>query len=87
MDDNRIKLISFLKELTISLESDNIHPKQIKSINEFYNIHSFLKETIKNNLDTVSDNMKLEDEVKDFAKFLTTLWFLYCSITPGFLKM
>ena len=80
MDDNKKELIVFLKELTTSLETDNIHPKQLKSLEEFHKMHSFLKESIKLKLDTVTDDMKFEDEAKDFAKFLILAWFMYCTL-------
>jgi hypothetical protein len=78
MNEDKNKLITFLKELTTSLEEDNIHPKKLQSLNEFYKMHSFLAETINSNLDNVTDNVCFQDEAKDFIKLLILAWFLYC---------
>ena len=80
MEDNKKELIVFLKELTTSLETNNIHPKQLKSLEEFHKMHSFLKESIVCKVDNVADDMKFEDEAKDFVKFLILAWFMYCII-------
>jgi len=78
MDEDKNKLITFLKELTTSLETNSIHPKKLESLNEFYKMHSFLTETINSNLDNATDNVFFQDEAKDFIKFLILAWFLYC---------
>jgi DNA polymerase II large subunit len=78
MDEDKNKLITFLKELTTSLETNAIHPKKLQSLNEFYKMHSFLSETINNNVDNVTDIVCFQDEAKDFIKLLILAWFLYC---------
>ena len=78
MDNTKNELIIFLKDLTVSLETDNIHPKKLKSLEEFYKIHSFLTSTINNNLDALVETTKFEDEARDFIKFLILAWFMYC---------
>ena len=78
-DPNKI-LILFLKDIILSLETNSIHKKQLIRLNEFRKIYSFLTETININLDMVEENVKFEDDAKEFAKFVTTAWFMYCAM-------
>ena len=78
MDTHKNELIIFLKDLTLSLETNNIHPKRLKSLEEFYKIHTFLTSTINNNLYALVETTKFEDEARDFIKFLILAWFMYC---------
>ena len=43
-----------------------------------YKIHTFLTSKINNNLDTLVESTKFEDEARDFIKFLILAWFMYC---------
>ena len=77
-DENKLELISFLKDLTDSLENNELHHKQLESLQEFHIIHKFLKETIKSNVDDVTEDVVFKDEAKDFFKFIMLSWFMYC---------
>ena len=77
-DENKLELISFLKDLTGSLENDNIHPKQLRSLEEFHKIHNLVKESIRYKVDDVAEGVVFEDEAKDFFKFILLAWFMYC---------
>lgn len=77
-DENKLELISFLKELTLSLEKDNLHTKQLENLQKFHKIYKFTTEAIKSDTDTVTDDVVFADEAKDFFKFIMLAWFMYC---------
>lgn len=60
------KLISFLQNLIISVEQDNLSNKQSQAICEFYTCYKFKER--KNELTFLHE---------DYLKFLTLGWYLY----------
>lgn len=71
-------LITFLKELTKTVEENELHEKQFRSISEFKSMYNLLNEKIKYNIDSIDSVSDIkEEDVKEFMKFLLLGWFMY----------
>ena len=70
--NNDVKLVTFLRELADSVESNRIQSDQLKSIGEFYMSYKF------NEQKNGSGDNDIEDI--DTIKFLTLGWFIYTQI-------
>jgi len=67
------QLITFLRQLADSIESEQIHQEQLKRIGEFYMSYIFQEELVNNN----KDNSNKEFEDMDVIKFITLGWWIY----------
>ena len=70
--NNDIKLVTFLRELADSVESNTIQSDQLKSIGEFYMSYKFNEQKNGNGDNDIEDI--------DTIKFLTLGWFIYTQI-------
>ena len=65
-DENKASLITFLKNITKSIEDSSINEEKLKLVREFYTSYSL-------------QNIECPDEFseKEILKFLTMGWYVY----------
>lgn len=88
MDNNtNITLISFLRNLADSLETNQLSKKQNLRIGEFFMAYQFQeaahkdeKQFEENEEDEFED---LEFDINELIKFLSLGWYVYCVILKG----
>ena len=69
-NQSKDKLISFLQNLIISVEQDNLSNKQYQAICEFYTCYKFKER-----------NKELSSfSTEDYLKFLTLGWYIYSQV-------
>lgn len=66
------KLILFLKNLTNSLENNELSDDQVMKIGEFYMAYEFGN--------ALNSDETLDIDEKDFIKFMVLGWYIYCVI-------
>jgi len=65
------RLLTFLKELTCSLENDELCPRQLQSVGEFFMSYQFQEQAdVDNTVDTGFSQT-------DLIKFITLGWYVY----------
>ncbi len=74
--NSKTELITFLKDLTISAETDTLTPGQMLHISEFYVSYNY---KLKNGFDDF-DKHKEEFTEEEIMKFMFLGWFIYCII-------
>lgn len=88
MENNtNINLISFLQELTTSLESGKLSNKQILRISEFFMSYQFQEIVTKNDKDNNNNDednwTNLDFNIKELIQFLFLGWYVHCVILKG----
>ena len=85
-EENDKKIILFLRELADSIENNELLPKQLHSVGDFYMCYKFQEQAIKDddnyeedNEDEGNDN-STEFSDEDLYKFLIMGWYIYCCI-------
>lgn len=82
MDNNtNIKLVSFLNELSNSLENNKLSSKQIMRIGEFFMSYQFQEAATKDKeIDEDDEDDNLEFDISELTKFICMGWYIYCVI-------
>tara|TARA_Y100000389_G_C17401090_1_gene485360 strand:+ start:529 stop:798 length:270 start_codon:yes stop_codon:yes gene_type:complete len=69
------KLLRFLQDLTGSLERDELNPRQLQCIGEFFMSYQFQEQAIQDNDQTISDPLLFSKD--ELLKFLSLGWYVY----------
>ena len=83
-NNNNTELISFLRDLTSSLENERLSKKQTLRVGEFFMTYQFQEAACKDNkqFDEEEDDdfSSLDFDINDLIKFLSLGWYIYCVI-------
>jgi hypothetical protein len=73
-DDAREKLIPFLRNLADTLETQDLPPKLLESIGDFFMSYQFQEQAVKD-----SDESKIQPKFnkEELIKFFTFGWYVY----------
>lgn len=88
MENNtKIKLISFLRGLAGSLESNQLSKKQAMRVGEFFMAYQFqevaYKDVEESEQESDDEFDKLDFDVSELRKFICLGWYVYCVILKG----
>lgn len=72
------RLIPFLRSLADSIEKQQLAPRQIESIGEFFMDYQFTEQAVRD-MDT-SSSPPQQFNNQDLLKFVTLGWYIYCCI-------
>lgn len=75
--DSDAKLIPFLRNLADSIENQQLLPRQLQSIGEFFMSYQFQEQAIKDNDDSSPIREFSQEEL---FKFIVLGWYIYCCI-------
>jgi hypothetical protein len=65
-------MVTFLRDLAKSVESDQLNPDQLKRVGEFFMSYNFWESA-----ESEKDEKDDEDDYDDFLKFLFLGWYVY----------
>lgn len=74
----RAKLIPFLRDLADSIEKQQLVPRQLESIGEFFMSYQFTEQAIRDG-DT-SNISRPQFSNQELLKFIVLGWYIYCCI-------
>lgn len=76
-ENSNERLIQFLKRLVTSLETQQVAPKQLRAISEFFMSYQFQSQ-LENDAEDSEDDEEYSHE--NLIKFLTLGWYIYVHI-------
>lgn len=80
MDDSKTKLVRFLRELADDMEQQQLDPKQLQRVGEFYMSYEFQEQARR---DGQEDEPPLGQDDEDVIKFVSLGWYVYNRLLRG----
>ena len=77
-NDSDTRLILFLRNLADSIEQQQLLPRQIRSISEFFMSYQFQEQAIRDDDDSSPAPREFSHE--ELLKFIILGWYIYCCI-------
>lgn len=74
------KLIPFLRNLANLIEQQELLPRQLQSIGEFFMSYQFQEQAIKDNDNSNTNNSTRQFSQEELVKFIILGWYIYCCI-------